>query len=68
MGSDRERQSDLNFGPQDGSWQVSAYGRNLGEPKQTYHPEADFNSNGESTALGPTSFITYGVQGRVMFD
>jgi iron complex outermembrane receptor protein len=58
----------LNFGPQDGSWQVSAYGRNLGEPKQTYHPEADFNSNGESTALGPTSFITYGVQGRVMFD
>jgi outer membrane receptor protein involved in Fe transport len=58
----------LGFGPQDDSWRLSIWGRNLLEPLPTYHPEADIFPDGLVEAnVTPSMLRTYGVQLRYDF-
>lgn len=59
----------LSLGDQDGTWDVSAYGRHLLEPRPKYHRELDipeaavgYVSMGETASSN--AFATYGVQFR----
>ena len=65
----------VSFGPQDGNWRVSAFGRNLLEPKQQYHGELDLVPNGIAGSEGGdggvqmsrSNYATYGVKFRYSF-
>jgi hypothetical protein len=65
----------LSFGPQDGSWRVSAFGRNLLEAKPSYDAELDLVDNGIAGGEGGdggvqmsrSNFRTYGVKFRYNF-
>ncbi|MEX2494609.1 MAG: TonB-dependent receptor [Woeseia sp.] len=72
-----ERHGDLNLnvgvGDRDGTWRVSAYGRNLLEPRPKYHRDMDvegarngFASMGET--VSSNYFATYGVQFRYFYN
>ncbi len=50
-------------------WGVFAFGRNLLEPRPTYHADKDVFPNGlESQHLSPSSFDSYGVKFEYLFD
>lgn len=64
----------VSFGPQDGNWRVSAFGRNLLEAKPSYFPENDIRPNGIAGAGGDggvqmsrSNFRSYGVKFRYSF-
>jgi hypothetical protein len=58
----------LGFGPDDGSWLVAAYGRNLLEARVEYNPEFDAIPEGmRSTQLSRSDFRTYGLKFRYNF-
>ncbi|MBT8099669.1 MAG: TonB-dependent receptor [Gammaproteobacteria bacterium] len=73
------KHEDLNLtfglGPQDGTWQVAAFGRNLLEAKQEYNPEFDLRDNGiagnEGTdggvGMSRSNYRSYGVKFRYNF-
>jgi outer membrane receptor protein involved in Fe transport len=69
-----ERHGDLNvslaFGPQGGPWRLTAFARNLLEPRQTYHPEEDFSlDNALSTGTANRNdFTTYGMKFRYDYN
>ncbi len=53
----------LGFGDAEGSWRVVAWGRNLLEVRQTYHPEFDFTRLGSFVSeVSPSNFTTYGLK------
>ena len=57
----------------DGTWELSAYGRNLLEPRPTYHRELDVpGARTGWVSMGETAssiaFATYGVQFRYFWD
>lgn len=55
----------IGFGPQDGTWSISAWGRNLLEPSPTYHPENDLLPEGfQSVLVTSSDFASYGVTFR----
>ncbi len=60
----------LDFGPSGGPWQVSAFVRNLLEPRETYHPEQDFDD--DNALRSPTAhrndFTSYGFKFRYDYD
>jgi hypothetical protein len=67
-----DEHEDLNLtvgiGPQNGPWEIAVYGRNLLEPKVTYHPEFDVLDDGLVTQhLSRNNFATYGVKFRYNF-
>jgi iron complex outermembrane receptor protein len=52
----------LGIGPQNGPWQVTVYGRNLLEPRPTYHPEFDAQDDGlVQFYMARNNFATYGI-------
>lgn len=65
----------LSFGPQDGNWRVSAFGRNLLEAKLSYDAELDIVDNGIAgneggdggVQMSRSNFRTYGVKFRYSF-
>jgi len=64
-----DEHEDLNLtvgiGPQNGPWEIAVYGRNLLEPKVTYHPQDDVQDDGfVSQHLSRNNFATYGVKFR----
>ena len=68
-----DEHQDLNLtvgiGPQNAPWEVAIYGRNLLEPKVTYHPEDDVRDDGTvSQHLSRNNFATYGVKFRYNFE
>ncbi len=68
-----DEHADLNLtvgiGPQNGPWEVAVYGRNLLEPKVTYHPEDDVRDDGiVSQHLSRNNFATYGFKLRYNFE
>ena len=68
-----DEHEDLNLtvgiGPQNAPWEVAIYGRNLLEPKVTYHPEDDVQDDGiVSQHLSRNNFATYGVKFRYNFE
>ena len=51
------------FGPQDETWRVVGFVRNILEDRETYHPEFDIIDIGLVTAtMGPSSFRSYGAR------
>jgi len=67
-----DEHEDLNLtvgiGPANGPWEVAIYGRNLLEPKVTYHPIDDVQDDGLITEyLSRNSFATYGLKFRYDF-
>ena len=66
----------LGFGPLDGIWQVSVYGRNLLEPKEEYNPEFVVEDNGIAGTEGGdggvqmsrSNYASYGVKFRYNFQ
>lgn len=53
----------LGLGPQDDTWRVSVYGRNLFEPRQKYDGDLDIFDDGFlETNVGRSNFTTYGVK------
>ena len=68
-----DEHEDLNLtvgiGPQNRPWEVAIYGRNLFEPKVTYHPQDDVQDDGiVSQHLSRNNFATYGVKFRYTFE
>lgn len=65
----------VSFGPQDGTWRVTAFGRNLLEAKEEYNPEFDLRDNGLAGSEGGdggvqmsrSNFRSYGVKFRYNF-
>lgn len=65
----------VGFGPQNGAWQVSAYGRNLFEPKQEYNPEFVIEDNGLAgneggdggVQVSRSNYRSYGLKFRYSF-
>lgn len=59
----------LGIGPKNGRWEVAVYGRNLLEPKVTYHPEDDVRDDGiVSQHLSRSNFATFGFKLRYNFE
>ncbi|MDH3532786.1 MAG: TonB-dependent receptor [Gammaproteobacteria bacterium] len=66
----------LSFGPQDGTWQLAAYGRNLLEAKPEYNPEFDLVDNGIAGSEGTdggvqmsrSNYRSYGLKFRYNFQ
>lgn len=59
----------LGFGPQDGLWKLSVYGRNLTEPLPEYNPEFDLAPDGiEFADTTRSMYRTFGVQYRYNFQ
>lgn len=58
----------LGIGPMNGPWEIAVYGRNLLEPKVTYHPRDDVQDDGFiAQHLSRNNFATYGVKYRYNF-
>jgi outer membrane receptor protein involved in Fe transport len=65
----------LGIGSADGTWQISAYGRNLLEPKEEYNPEFVLEDNGIAGSEGGdggvqmsrSNYRSYGVKFRYNF-
>jgi iron complex outermembrane receptor protein len=60
----------VGIGPQDGPWEIAVYGRNLLEPKVTYHPQFEDPTLDDgiiSQYLSRNNFATYGVKFRYNF-
>jgi len=58
----------VGIGPQNGPWEIALYGRNLLEPKVTYHPQDDVQDDGYiSQYLSRNNFATYGLKFRYNF-
>jgi len=67
-----DEHEDLNLtvgiGPMNGPWEIAIYGRNLLEPKVTYHPRDDVQDDGFiAQHLSRNNFATYGVKYRYNF-
>ena len=59
----------LGFGPQDDTWRVAVFGRNLLEARVEYNPQFDTIPDGiASTQLSRSDFRTYGVKFRYNFQ
>lgn len=59
----------VGFGPQDGEWEVAAFGRNLFEARVEYNPEFDIFPDGlASASLSRSDFRTFGVKFRYNFQ
>lgn len=69
-----ERHGDINLsvgiGPQGGPWSLTAFARNLLEPRPTYHPEQDFDDdNALSTGTANRNdFASYGLKFRYDYN
>jgi len=58
----------VGIGPANGPWEIALYGRNLLEPKVTYHPQDDVQDDGLiSQYLSRNNFATYGLKFRYNF-
>ena len=59
------------FGPQDGTWQLVGFVRNLMEDRLVFNQEYDLTRSGivfsEDRALSKASFRTYGVRFEYFF-
>lgn len=59
----------FSLGPQDGSWDVAVFGRNLLEARLEYNPEFDIFPNGQQAAsLSRSDFRSFGVKFRYNFS
>jgi len=59
----------LGIGPQDGTWQLAVYGRNLLEAREEYNPQFDPRANGtEAAQLSRSDFRSYGLKLRYNFE
>ncbi len=68
-----DEHEDLNLtvgiGPQNGPWEIAIYGRNLLEPKVTYHPQDDVQDDGFiAQHFSRNNFATYGLRFQYDFE
>jgi outer membrane receptor protein involved in Fe transport len=68
-----DRGGDINvsagFGPQDGSWQLAGYVRNILQARPAYHPEFQVIPDGFITAnLSDNAFTSYGIKFNYNFQ
>ena len=68
-----DRGGDINvsagFGPQDGSWQLAGYVRNILQARPAYHPEFQVIPDGFiTTNLSDNAFTSYGIKFNYNFQ
>jgi hypothetical protein len=61
-----ERSEDLNLsvsiGDMEDSWKVTAWARNITEPKPTYNSHLDYDQETEVIVLSSKNFMTFGLR------
>lgn len=58
----------LGFGPQDDTWHVAAFARNIIHPKQHYFPEFNHSDDTISTFFSARNFMTYGLTFKYNYE
>lgn len=67
MKSHEDMNLSMGFGPQDDTWRITVWGRNLLEPLPVYQSQYDHDNERENLTLSANQFRTYGVQLKYNF-